>query len=189
MHPPIEHPVIPEVREPRPGGHEDLVPRPGRIPTRLEGAAQGDVRIREQPAADLVSVQRRLLPLRVHHRIQVAVYPVDVAPPLVIVHQIGHRGPLPHHLRDILQGEAPQLPHALIILGAGRPLLPSGVWPGYREPLPLATASRSGRLWHFPLHLRRIALFPGKAAKSSRQSLQAAYGICRKYRLVRLTGM
>ena len=48
-------------------------------------------------------------------------YPVDVALPLVIIDKIGHRRPLPHHVRDILQSEASQLPHPLIVLDTGKP--------------------------------------------------------------------
>ena len=119
--PPVEHSIIPKVREPCPGSHEHLVSCLWRISPRLESAAEAEIRIREQSAANLVLGQHRFLPLRIHHGIQVPVYPVDVALLLVIIDKIGHRRPLPHHLRDILQSEASQLPHPLIILDTGKP--------------------------------------------------------------------
>ena len=89
----------------------------------LERAVQGNIRVREQSAANLVLCQCRLLPFHIHHGIQVPMYPVDIALPLVVIHQVSHRRPFPHHLSDILQAEASQLPHPLIMLDNRKLLL------------------------------------------------------------------
>ena len=102
MHSAVEDSVVAKVRETRLSCHEDLVPLFRRIAPRTESAVEGNIRVREQSAADLISGQRRLLCLPIYYCIQIPVYPFDIAPALVVVHQVGHSRPLPHHLSDVL---------------------------------------------------------------------------------------
>ena len=149
LHLAVEDPIIPKVREPALRGHIHLAKVPGRIAPCLESAVERDIGIRKEPAANLIPRQQRLSRLPVHHGIEFSVYPVDVAPPLVIVHHIGDSGLFLHHISHVPHGKAAQFAHFIIIFD-NRKLLLLSIVLVRRKLLRLPMASHISHPLHLP---------------------------------------